>query len=236
MHKTLKISKMKSSINKNILSGLITFISLIIITSGVKAQQSEEETDNILLNIRSKIPANWNYVKTSSRIHLIRNDSIYILNENRIKAPKENRDVLNQRIQKYGQRCISKIIYRYEARWSKEDLKKANEHNSKLSKEIKKLPSKYNIEHLYNKSLSSKKGDVYTPTNDAEKIRVSKYEKEYKELMSKIIEVPTIHTEYYSLFVDEIQGRNDNNHVVFPEEASLEVYRILILVSELSEK
>lgn len=225
--------KTLANINKAL---LITFISLIVICFGVNAQQSNEENDKILLNIKNKIPSNWNYIRTSSRIHLIRSDSVFILKENRINAPKESRDNLDERIKKYGQLGASKIIYRYEPRWSKEVLKNAYNSNSKISKEIKKLPQKYNIEHLYNKSLSTKKNIIYTPTNEAEKNRIKQYEIEYNELSSKLITVPTLHTENFSLFIDDVQGCNDNNQVIFPETASIEVYSIMVLVSELCDK
>ena len=162
-------------------------------------------------------------------------DSIYILLENRINAPSEPAEKLAERIQKFGTMGVAKIIYRYEPKWTKEAIEKVKKNNAYILEQIQNLPQKYNIQHLYDKSLSTKNKNIYVPTNEKEAETIKKFEKEYNELNSKLIEVPFIHTQKYSLFLENIEGCNDENHVVYPQEASLEVYSILVLIRELCD-
>jgi len=218
---------------------LLSIVLLIVTVSpyALEAQQTDEtETDVILLKIKNRLPKNWNYVRTSSRIHFIRTDSVLVLTENRINAPSESAASVASRVMQYGKPGISKVVYRYETKWTKGEIQEAKNKNSATAKLIEQLPDKHNIKHLYNKSLSSRDKKIFTAGNEEEQKRINNYEKENAVLYSQLIEIPAFHSQNYSLFLDVIEGANDDNHVVFPAEASNEVYRIMVLVREFCDK
>ena len=61
---------------------------------------------------------------------------------------------------------------------------------------------------------------------------IAQYEKEKKELLSKIVILPNYHTENFSFFYEYMTGFDDNTHLIYPEEASLQLFRIKILFFE----
>ena len=84
--------------------------------------------------------------------------------------------------------------------------------------------------------LSSKDKAVYTPKTETDKKRILDYYKEREMLQSKIIKLPDFSSQKYSLFIISTTGCNDDNHLVYPDEASVELYGILNFLREVCGK
>jgi hypothetical protein len=224
---------------------LKSFIFIIIfsfVTLKYSFAQSFDTTkiknDSILKKIFSFIPEEWSVSINDSEFTFERKDSVWILNEDRFNSPKTNetKDEKNERIKQEGKKSKSRLVLKYENRWSYEKILVAKNMNPSIYGEISKLPEKYNITNLYDKSLSSRGNAVYTGVTTNERDQIAKFENEKNKLLSKVVKIPVYNTERYSFFIKSMYGYNDNTHQIYPEEASLQLYQILALFSELTEK
>ena len=159
-----------------------------------------------------------------------------MLDENRINAPVEKKEDQIARIKNNGKRIVPVIVMRYVNKWTPDQIQQANIQNAVYNDEIHKLAKKFNIEHLRDKNTSGKNATIYTPTNDQEKKRIEQYETELARLQDKKIRLPDFHSEKYSLFIETVIGKADDNHLVYPGENSLELYTILSTFREVCGK
>lgn len=219
----------------------LTFV-FIFILQHISYSQSDSITkaslnDSLLNKIYSLFPAGWTIIQENDRLIIQRTDSIYSLNEYRFGTSHsgETKDERNVRIQNEGKKGVSRIILRYEARWSY--LKTVGTKNSNIlyKKELSGLAEKYKITKLYNKELSTRQNPVYVGTTENEKDAIIKFEKERSEIQAKITTLPNYNTDKYSFFLVSMEGCNDDNHYIFPEEASLQLYTILTLFYEFAK-
>jgi len=196
------------------------------------------KNDSILNKICALIPKGWTVSTNDSEFVFVRKDSIWILNENRFNSTKttESKSDKQERIKKEGSKGTTILILKYQKRWSYERILVANNMNPSLYTAIGQLPEKYQITNLYDKSQSVRGNVVYTGSTPKEKAQIAKYEKEKKELLSKVTKIPDFNTSNYSLFTYSISGTNDSNHSVYPEDASLELFQILALFCDYAKK
>ena len=191
--------------------------------------------DYILRKLVPVLPLGWAFKAKNNQFIIYRIDSVHIADKTIFNIPK-NKKLSDDTIIIYGLKTQSKIIYRYENRWTTEQNMKANSNNTPIFIQLSKLPEKYNITKLADKSKSSRENTVYTGKTEEEKDLINLFEKERLELRKKLIQKPIYHTEKYSLFLISTTGGNDSNFSVYPEIASNELYSILTLFFELTEK
>ncbi len=226
---------------KKIMKTSISIIFIILFSPIFLLGQSDSTfksslNDSILNKIYSHIPKGWTITEKGNQIVFQRNDSIFSLEEYRFdtKYMTETKAEKNEKIITNGKKIVSKLVLRYETRWSYSKTLTTKNNNALYSQKLQKLPEKYKITSLYNKKLSTKLNSVYTGITDKEKDAVKKYEKERVEILSKIITLPMYNTEKYSFFIVSMEGYNNDNHYIIPEAASSEFFKILTLFFEFS--
>ena len=220
------------------------FLSLLFASAkNLKAQYTEEEivkkgytTDGIINILIDYLPKGWNFKEENSNFIFQRNDSIWELTENTLNVPIEKKDEKNKRIISNGKKTVSKIVIRYEDKWNFLKIQEATLLNQNTYNEIRLLPEKYNITALKDSKLSSKSHIVYTPKTESDKKRISDYNIEKEKLKGKIIKLPEMSSQKYSLFIEIKSGCNDEAHLVYPDEASVELYSILSFLREVCGK
>jgi len=191
--------------------------------------------DYILRKIIPVLHQGWTFTEKDGEFIIEKDDSIYIADRRKLNIPY-GKKIPDDTILKFGTKAKSAIIYSYEKRWSFEQILAANTNNTDIFQQLKKISEKYNINSLIDKSKSTKENVVYIANTDKEKAQLEQYEKEKKELLSKLITKPKYHTEKYSLFLKSTYGCNNDFFSVYPAEASIQLYDILILFNELTEK
>jgi hypothetical protein len=240
---------LKAELNKSFImksSGLLfVFICSIILvnSSKIKAQYSEEEivkkgytTDGIINILIDYIPAGWKFTEENGYFIFQRKDSIWELTENTLNVPFEKKEDRSKRILANGKRTVSKIVIKYEDKWDFLKVQEASISNTSVYSEIRLLPEKYQITNLKDPAMSVKGNLVFTPKTEADKNRISDYYNERKKLQAKIITLPDQNTQKYSLFILSRSGCNDDSHLVFPDNASIELYSILNFIREICGK
>ena len=236
----LSIMKIKKSLLILSIATLIIFFSGI---SKVNAQASEEEivttgyrSDGIINIIIQYLPKGWTFRESNGFFIIQRKDSILVLDENTLNVPVEKMEAKNNRIIKSGKKTVGKIIIRYEDKWDFLKFQEASLSNSSVYNEIRLLPEKMGISQLKDPKLSTKGNTVYTPVTEQDKIKIEKYYSERKKLENKIVKTPDNNTQKYSLFIVSKSGCNDESHIVYPDEASVELYKIISFINEICGK
>ena len=218
---------------------IIIIFCVILFPLSQKAQNVDTifnyHDDYILNKIIPVLPKGWTFNEKDNKFIITRSDSVYVADRKKIANILDTKLKFDTII-KYGHKVPCEIIYNYEPKWSFEQTTKASSNNIQINQQIKKLPEKYNIAYLLDKSKSTRFNSVYTGKTEKEKQLIEQYEKEKNELTSKLIKMPNYHTEKYSLFLEVMSGCNDNENYVYPDKASLELYDILTLFMELCEK
>jgi hypothetical protein len=216
----------------------LLFFFLIFISS-INAQSIDTSksylNDNILNRIIPALPQGWSFYDKTGEFCIELADSVLIADKSKLNVAN-NKKIQDDSIIKFGFKTKSMITFRYESRWTYEQSMKAKSSNLQVYQLLKKLPEKYKITSLLDKTKSTRGNNVYTGTTNEEKELVKKYEKEKSELLAKIIATPSYNTENYSLFLQSTQGCSDDYYSVYPASSSVQLYQILALFSELAEK
>ena len=220
----------------------VLLFALILDSKGM-AQSSEREirkefyrADGIVSMIINYLPSGWKFYESQGRFIIEYADSVYILNENRVNVPAEDKIQREKRIREHGKKGVSRIVIVYEPRWDILRVQEAGIKNTAISDQIRGLYKKYDMASLADQKLSRKDAPVYKARNVAEQARLDGFYREKALLESQLIRVPDYHTELYSLFVIEKCGYADEITVVSPEEASLGLYKVLALLREVCGK
>jgi GR25 family glycosyltransferase involved in LPS biosynthesis len=218
---------------------VLIVICSIFLSLSLKSQNADTistfNDDYILKKLIPAIPMGWNIIKTDSEIIIKRKDSIFIADRRKLNIPMFKK-ISDDTILKYGTKSAGKIILRYENRWTEEQKINAKSNNIQIYQQMSKLPGKYNIYNLKDKTKSTKQETVYTGNTDKEKELIKQFENEKNELVAKLINFPKYNTEKYSLFLKSTIGCDDEYISVYPSSASIELYNILTLFFELTEK
>jgi hypothetical protein len=221
---------------------LVAFVILFEINfffSFLYAQQdSVFNDDESLLKVKKLLPAGWKMISTNDTLIIEREDSVYVLSENRINAPEssETRDEINKRIMKYGRLEKPGLIFRYYTKLDSSEMATTKELSITLQKIIYSLPEKFEIEHLIDKFAMSKGEEIYIGKTSDEKERIENYYKEKNKLFSEIPRLPDFNSEKYSLYLDMIIGMEDQMHLIYPYEVSGEIFKIREILNENLEK
>jgi hypothetical protein len=217
----------------------ISAIFLLLVFCKISTGQTDSTfksllNDSIINKIYSYLPKGWIVTEGKNQLIFQYPDSVISLEGSRFDTTylKEIKAERIERIKTFGKKGLSRIVLNYETKWSYTKLLTTKNTNSTYSQKLKKLPEKYGITALYNKELSTKQNPLYIGVTDNEKNAVKKYENERKEILAKITTMPNYNTEKYTFFLVSYEGCNDDSHFVIPEEASLQMYKILSLFFE----
>jgi len=224
---------MKTSCNIYIL--FVFFLPLL----GYSQEKNNDiiKNDNTLSQIESVLPKGWFMYINNDNIIIEKKDSIkavkvFRFNSPLIKMEKAERDAY---IRKEGYFCKSRIIYRYEPIWDVNRIIEAKSSNDAIYAQYKNLPEKHKISDL-KKTGGRNTNATYQPRNEVDKKNIKAYEEEKLLLEKKIIKLPNFSTNTYSLFFISREGYDDDNHIISPESASIELFTIENLFRELCGK
>jgi len=213
---------------------VFAILCFILGVYSIQAQNTIDQ-DAVLSSMRKQMPDGWTIETKGKRLVLSRKDSIWVKHVNHMneqaKMSKPNAEQRVASFKKEGKRAKAMISYRMEPKWSTEALKKAEEQNKKIFAQDFKLPAKYKIEALYDSVLSEKAGDVYIGKTDDDRAQIKKYQEEHAKLMQSVVALPYLQSEHFSLFPDTCTGSEDAFTDVYPEEASMETYKVQSMVT-----
>ncbi len=222
---------------------VIATLFVLLYSQKINAQYSEEEivtkgyTKDAIINILiDHLPNGWKFTDTNNCFIFQRTDSILVLTENTLNVPIEKKEDKIKRIQALGKKAVSKIVIKYEPKWDFLKVQEVATNNSSVYNELRLLPKKYKIVDLKDTKLSTKENIIYTPKNDADAKKIANYYIEKKQIEEKIIKSPDLSSQNNSLFIVSMSGCNDENHIVFPDEASVEVYSFMTFCREICGK
>jgi hypothetical protein len=222
---------------------IITTFLMMISVNKTYSQASEEEiskefyrADGNLNLVLNNLPKGWVFKEDKGFFKIFRKDSVLMLAENRINAPVEKSEDRIKRIKEYGVKTLCEIVIRYENKWDFLKVQEAQIKNASTMDEINKLADKLKISSLLDPQLSRKNQAVYTPKNNKDKLNIANYYKEKERLEKTLIKTPDYTSQFYSLFNVSSNGMEDNMHIVYPSEASVELYTILSLFREVCGK
>lgn len=226
------------------ISRITSFFAALAISSTVAfAQSSEREinkefykADAQLSIVINYLPTAWVFSADQEFFLITAPDSAWVLEENMADSRAESKESRTERIKKSGTRILPQVVIRFEEKWSSDKVQMAKIGNAAIDDEIRKLPAKYHIQHLADTIQSSKSKKVFTATNDKETRLIAQYNNELNQLIAQRVKLPDFHSEKYSLFIYSITGADDENHLVYPANASLEVYTVLSTFREICGK
>ncbi len=218
-------------------------IIMLALNMTLKSQSTESEVnkefykaDPYISIILNYLPDSWALTVTESEFIFESRDTVWVLMENRINAPFEDREQLKKRIKEHGIQTWPRVVIDYETKWTLEQTQRAMIQNTWIDEQLAGLPEKMKIAHLYDPLLSRKTGPVYTPKTDKDRELILKYEEEKQKLEQSRIRLPDFSTQVYSLFIREIRGAGDDMHHVYPDKPSHELYTILSTFREVCGK
>lgn len=222
---------------------LILCIIINCSTFGLFAQSSESEISNDFYKADAQLsivlhylPENWTFTANDTCFTLRSTDTVWVLDENRINAPMEQKDVQIARIKKHGRSTFPEIQIKYQEKWNPEQIQLAKITNAAIDGEVYGLAAKFKISHLFDSVATTKFHTVYTATTEKERKLIEQYEIERARQLANKIVLPDFHSEKYSLFVERISGAGDEMHLVFPDQASIDIYTILSTFREVCGK
>lgn len=187
------------------------------------------EPDPVLEKLRNQLPANWSMRIENERLIVKRNEPAYQQITNLINAPaaliKKELQEKQASAKKEGIEVYCTFVFQMETWWFPERLERVGNTNKSIDREINQLSKKYNITNLYNRASKTAEG-LYRGKTAEEKRRIDAFEKEKKELEKKRVRLPDYVSRDYCLFLQEKKGMQDEYTLIYPEEASQEMYLI----------
>jgi hypothetical protein len=187
------------------------------------------ELDVVLERLKNQLPDNWSMRIENERLILKRNEPAFQLDTNLINAPaaliKKELQEKGTSVKKQGREIYCRFVFQMETRWFPERLEAARKTNKSIDREISQLPDKYNITNLFDRTAKTA-AYLYRGKTAEEKRRIEAFEKERKELEKKRVRLPDYVSKDYCLFLLEKQGMQDGYTLIYPEEASQEMYRL----------
>jgi hypothetical protein len=215
---------------KKLLISIFIFLVLVLSGGSSVAQQNKLiEEDYLLSKVNKSLPAGWEIFSPLNGVIIIqRIEPVYVLDENRINAPKsvETKEDLEKRIKKYGKQVKSIFEFKYYDKLAEENIESAKKLNDSINNIVISLPKKYKIESLRDNFVSSKGEVKFNGNTDDEIERIKKYEIEKYNLLDRISKLPDYNSEKYSLYLDISLGMDDEMHLVWPFEASSEMFKV----------
>lgn len=221
------------------LMGIVFFMMTLLSAQDEILTEQEKKTfiekDLLLNKLQSQLPAHWKIEISKDFLNLKREGEIWILQENKINAPMhlKTKEEHIQRIQKYGQKGTAQFRFKRTPKWTLEETQQAQDTNDGIYKTLQQLPAKHQIEHFFSKNPNRKGPTTLRGCTEEENKRIQRYTEEKEALEKTLIRFPDYNTSQLSLFLEAIEGMEDEFHTVHPEEASSEMYQIQNIMNEL---
>ncbi|HNW89639.1 MAG TPA: hypothetical protein PKN48_08235 [Bacteroidales bacterium] len=216
------------------------FIINIFTYKTVTCQKSESEMhvglfmdDSVMNIITNKIPQGWEIKNENNKLIFLKKDSIWVHKDDRSSLKNLTKEQIQQKIKEKGIKTTCFIIFSYESKWTFDDMLVATYNNALYNEEINKLSEKYKISQYEDKEHSTRFNKVYKATKAGDQKILDAYNEEKNSLLSKMKKIPDYHTTKFSLYLLEMHGYNDNNTLVFPDEASINIFTIKNLFDEI---
>lgn len=185
-------------------------------------------TDAPLARVAASLPAGWRMEVAGDRLTIARIDDCWVLLTNRINAPmrRETEAQRDARIRRQGRRTTASLAFRLAPRWSAERWRDARAANKEIQDELAALPEKHGIDNLLDRGVAAKGSPHYTAHTDADRDRLSAYEKEKAHLEQRLIGMPRYESARWSLFPISVVGADDDMHEVAPLSVSREIHQV----------
>jgi hypothetical protein len=193
--------------------------------------------DTAYQKLIKEIPPGWSVSVNKDFLTIEKKEPVWILAENKINAPlnRESEAERIQRIKKYGRLSKTKLVFLVTEKWDQPRVRKAEKHNREINRRILTLPKKYNIEKLYDKSLSRKGTEYFIGNNPSDEKRIKSYRAEKASLEKQLIPLPDYNLKNNSLFLKEQSGLEDEYHTIYPETTPSELALVKNKLNEISK-
>lgn len=160
-------------------------------------------------------------------VFITRIDSVKLLQVNKINAPKEFYDGLDERVQKKGKTTVLELKMKLEPKWSMEKLQKVWAYNDSIQHLIDTAYTKYKIGDL---EQALGRGDfTYDDSTPEKRRRLKAYNEEREKLHRQKIPWPGYSSSTYSVFF-YYDYNAENYRAVYPPEAVWEEHRVAEMV------
>lgn len=181
---------------------------------------SELETDPVFLEFKNRLDLRWRIKIKKNLLTIERKEPVLVMpftqtNVDTLKSETETEKLT--RMKKFGMKMKPNIIYRFEKRWTINDLIEAEIRKEEIENKITELPEKFKIRYLLENDFSKKGSEIYIPKTKLEKRKVKGYFDEKKKLEKKIPAFPDYHFNKFSLFYISKKGVSGDYSEVSPE-------------------
>lgn len=190
---------------------------------------SEIEKDPVFIEIKSKLNSKWKIYTKKDLLFFERKDPVLVMPERNVtitNALGETDKEKLARMKKFGMKMKPNIIYRFQKRWTVNDLILSDMIKENIQKKISFLPKKYKIDHLLENDMSKQGSEIYTPRTKVEKARVKEYFNEKTKLEKQIPPDPDYHLSKFSLFFISKKGISGEYSEVYPESVTGEFIQV----------
>ena len=139
---------------------------------------SSLEQDPAFVEIKAKLNANSKVYTKKDLLFLERKEPVFVMPEKKVISKETLYETDKEklaRMKKFGMKMKPNIIYRFQKRWTVNDLIQADLKKEEIQRTISALPKKYKIEHLLENDLNRKGSEIYIPKTKLEKARVKEY-------------------------------------------------------------
>lgn len=190
---------------------------------------SDLEQDPEFLEIKKKLDSRWKVYTKKDLLFLERKEPVLVMPESKINSNKtlgETENEKMERLKKYGMKMKPSISYRFQKRWTVNEMIESEVERENILKQIEFLPQKYKIEYLLDKELSRNGNEIYTPRTKKEKKRIKEYFVEKSRLEKKIPLSPDYHLTKFTLFLISKKGVSSEYAEVYPESVMGEFIQV----------
>lgn len=187
--------------------------------------------DAVLSRLLAALPGGWTVSFASKQLRIQRTKPVWCLMHNRLNAAVnlETPARMAATIKKHGRLVRPQIIFPSAPRWSRKRLARARANNDAIYRKIDGLGAKYKVEHLLRRAIRKKGPLIAMGSNPDESKRIEAYQKEKHKLEKGLVRVPLYNTSTLSLFSPRREGFSDELHLVHPEKASQECYKVDVI-------
>jgi hypothetical protein len=203
--------------------------------NNIPIETAEEDKYPALQELAKKLPQKWflKLYEEENKLEIYSPQTLYTYYENKINAPVFMQKSKEETAKKDGKKTYPSITYTLKKPLTQAERKETEQKNALITEKIKKLPEKYNIQHLKPEYVHGK--NVYPNYPNAtpeEKKRIEAFQKEEELLNSQYIITPMYSTAEFDLWNEIVIGAESATESVYPESISQEVFQVLKTVRD----
>jgi hypothetical protein len=190
---------------------------------------SDLEQDPEFLEIKKKLDSRWKIYTKKDLLFLERKEPVLVMPESKINSNQtlgETEKEKMERLKKYGMKMKPSISYRFQKRWTVNEMIESEVERENIISQVEQLPKKYKIEYLLDKELSRNGNEIYTPRTKKAKKRIKEYFVEKSKLEKKIPLSPDYHLTKFTLFLISKKGVSSEYAEVYPESVMGEFIQV----------